>query len=112
MTTAKIHIEVLHEGSHCIPCEYMASVVEFVAMDFTDTVHWEKVITKEHRGAMRHAEISIELGRQAPVPSIVIDGVLVFDAIPGPDVLREYLLKCLAEKQGSGVGCLATVLNP
>ena len=69
----------------------MARVVESVVPDCGDAVRWEKVITKEMSGAMRYGELSKNLGRLAPVPSIFIDGELAFEIIPG----REELRKCL-----------------
>jgi hypothetical protein len=42
---------------------------------------------------MRYKEISKDLGRPAPVPSIFIQGELVFDQTPGQEELRECLNK-------------------
>jgi len=69
----------------------MARVVESVAPDYGDELYWEKVITKEMSGAMRYGELSKSLGRPAPVPSIFIDGKLVFDITPSQEDLKAYL---------------------
>ena len=69
----------------------MARVVESVALDYGDVLHWEKVITKEMGGAMRYGELTKILGRPAPVPSIFIDGELVFDTIPSQEELKACL---------------------
>ncbi len=69
----------------------MARVVESVAADYGDVLHWEKVVTKNMEGAMRYGELSKNLGRPAPVPSIFIEGELVFEVTPGKEELREYL---------------------
>jgi hypothetical protein len=69
----------------------MARVVESVAPDYGDALHWEKVITKEMSGAMRYGELSKSLGRPAPVPSIFIDGELVFDVTPSQEELKNCL---------------------
>ncbi len=69
----------------------MARVVESAASDYGDALHWEKVITKELKGAMRYTELSKSLGRPAPVPSIFINGELVFDTTPGLEVLKDCL---------------------
>jgi len=61
----------------------MARVVESVAPDYSESLRWEKVVTKNM--ASKH------LGRPAPVPSIFIDGELVFDVTPSTEELREYL---------------------
>lgn len=40
---------------------------------------------------MRYGELSKNLGRPAPVPSIFIDGELVFEVTPGREELKGYL---------------------
>jgi hypothetical protein len=76
----------------------MARVVETVAGELGDAVHWEKVVTKELQGAERYREMCKRLGKPMPVPSIVIDGELVFAVTPGTDELREYLEDLLKKK--------------
>ncbi len=66
----------------------MTRVVESVASDYGEALHWEKVITKKIEGALRFVELSKDLGRPAPVPSIFIEGELVFDATPDQEELR------------------------
>jgi hypothetical protein len=77
----------------------MARVVESVVPQFSDSVVWEVLFTKQLVGAMRHAELSKALGRPAPVPSIIIDGVLVFDTIPGPEELEENIRARIRQKK-------------
>ena len=69
----------------------MARVVESVAPDFEDVMTWEKVVTKDLRGARRFSEFSKSLGRPAPIPSIVIEGELVFEATPGTEELKDCI---------------------
>jgi hypothetical protein len=69
----------------------MARVVEAVVPEYEDSIHWEKVITKEMSGAMRYGELSKRLGRPAPVPSIFINGELAFDQTPSEEALKTYL---------------------
>ena len=69
----------------------MTRVVESVAVDYSDCLRWEKVITKTLEGAGRYQQLSKVLGRPAPVPSIFINGELVFDSTPGPEELKACL---------------------
>lgn len=87
----KIHIEVIHEGEHCIPCVYMALLVEEIVKDYKDTVTWEKVVLTTKDGAIRFDELGQQLGRLPPVPSIYIEGELLFEVIPGKEELREAI---------------------
>lgn len=69
----------------------MTRVVAEVAPAYEKTLEWETVITKDLNGARRYAELSQKKGRPLPVPSIIIDGELVFDVIPGVEDLKKYL---------------------
>ena len=71
----------------------MARVVESVAPDFGERLYWEKVVTKEMKGALRYAELSKSIGRPAPVPSIFVNGKLVFELTPGREELLAFLEK-------------------
>ena len=86
-----IHLEILHEGPHCMPCEYMTRVVEEVAPEFNGALKWEKVVLTRKEGAVRFDELARTFGKLPPVPSLFIDGRLVFDHIPGTDELRDCL---------------------
>lgn len=66
-------------------------MVETVAPDYGDALKWEKVITRDMKGAMRYGELTKKLGRPAPVPSIFINGELIFDTTPGPEELKARL---------------------
>ena len=101
MAPPPIHLEVIHEGPHCIPCEYMAKVVEEVAPEFEGHLTWEKVIITKREGAFRYDDLAKELGRLPPVPSIYINGKLVYETTPGPDDLREHLQGLIRSGAGS-----------
>jgi len=71
----------------------MARVVETVAPEFGDLLSWEKIITKELAGAQRYQEFSKLCGKPVPVPSIAINGQLVFESTPGPEELKACIEK-------------------
>jgi hypothetical protein len=73
----------------------MARVVESVAPEFGDALKVEKIVIKQREGAKRFREISRILGRPAPVPSIFIEGQLVFDLTPPQEELRDFLQKLI-----------------
>jgi hypothetical protein len=77
----------------------MTRVVESVAPEFKDVLTWEKVVTKELAGAMRYREFSKSLGRPAPVPSIVIEGKLVFETTPGVKELKDCISRVIKNLQ-------------
>ena len=69
----------------------MTRVVEAVAAEYGEMLIWQKVVTKDPAGARRYQEFSKSLGRPAPVPSIAIDGKLVFETTPGTTELKACL---------------------
>jgi hypothetical protein len=73
----------------------MASLVESVAPAFGEKLRVEKVITKTLAGATRYTQISRGLGRPAPVPSIWVDGELIFEMTPGQEELQAFIEKKL-----------------
>lgn len=79
----------------------MTRVVESVAPEFENSLIWQKVVTKEMKGAKRFSEFSHSLGRLVPVPSIAIDGELVFETIPSVDELKICIYKLIKERQNS-----------
>ncbi len=76
----------------------MARVVEAVAPGMGDRVRVEKVVTRTMAGAKRYQELVRCLGRQLPVPSILINGTLVFEITPGEQELKEYLNSMINSK--------------
>lgn len=73
----------------------MARVVESVVPEFGESVCVEVVTTTKLEGAKRYEQISKDLGRPAPVPSIFIQGELVYDQTPSQEALKAYLEKTL-----------------
>ncbi|UCF92392.1 MAG: hypothetical protein JSW39_29690 [Desulfobacterales bacterium] len=62
-----------------------------MVQELGESLSYEKIITKEPEGAARYRTISMELGRPAPVPAILIEGKLIFDSTPGQEELKAYL---------------------
>ncbi len=69
----------------------MARVVETVAHEMGDALQVEIIYTKQLDGALRYTDISRAIGRPAPVPSIIINGVLAFDQTPSVEDLKAHL---------------------
>ena len=88
-------IEVIYEGDHCIPCVYMAEVVEEAVKKFGKRVQWAKVLLKRRQGAQRYAELSVKNQVVAPIPSLFVNEKLAFDMIPPVEELENYLEEVL-----------------
>ena len=71
----------------------MTRVVESVAAEFENYLTWKKVVTKDLAGAKRYSEFSKAQGRLVPIPSIAIEGELVFETTPAAEELKSCIHK-------------------
>ena len=104
-----IHIEIIHQGDHCPACQYMAEAVEEVLPEYDGLIRFTKVeYMKSKKHARRFYDLSVSLYgeeelkksmRCAPIPSLFINGELIFDVIPPRDELVEAVESAL-EKYG------------
>jgi hypothetical protein len=88
-------VEVIYEGDHCLPCVYMAEVVEEAVKKFGQRVRWGKVVLKRKQGAQRFAELSVLNKGVAPIPSLFVNEKLAFEMIPPVEELEDYLEEVL-----------------
>ena len=101
----KILIEVISEGPHCIPCEYAIKSVREVAPTFAGLMEWRVVLLKEREGAGRYLELAQKLGKNPPIPSILINERLAFERIPGPQLLKTTIERVLG---GEEIECVTS----
>jgi len=102
-----IHLEIVYQGSHCPSSYYMAKAVEEVLPLYGERVRYTKIeYTKSQAHSKRFLELSISLFGEkavrqcckfAPIPSLFIDGKLIFDVIPIREELELAIERCLAE---------------
>ncbi|MFZ5632561.1 MAG: thioredoxin-like protein [Bacillota bacterium] len=104
-----LHLEVVYSGDHNLSCYYMAEAVRVVAPSFKKELSWDIVYIFKKEGARRFYELSVALHGEenvkkhlcfAPVPSIFIDGKLIFNRIPMVEELEDVIRKMIAEKSG------------
>jgi hypothetical protein len=102
-----IVIEVMYKADYCLPCVYMDEAVLDVLPKYEDRVEYRKVFFMKQDGKQRFLELSRSLyGDEnferykclAPVPSLFIDGELVFDMIPPRFELEEAIEEALQLK--------------
>ncbi|NNF98714.1 MAG: hypothetical protein HKM93_04995 [Desulfobacteraceae bacterium] len=100
----RILVEVMYKADYCLPCFYMDETVREILPKYKDQVEYQKVNFLGN-GKKRFLELSCELFgkenvykncRLAPIPSLFIDGRLIFDAIPPLFELEEAIEEALA----------------
>jgi hypothetical protein len=103
----KILIEVMYKADYCLACYYMDEAVREIIPKYAPYVEYRRVEFMRGEGKQRFLELSISLFgednvrkycRIAPVPSLFIEGELVFDAIPPSFELEEAIEEALGEK--------------
>lgn len=81
----------MYKADYCLPCVYMDAAVQEVLPRYKDRVAYRRVDIMTGKGKYRYLQLSYELfgeeavrkyARIAPVPSLLINGELVFDQIP------------------------------
>jgi thiol-disulfide isomerase/thioredoxin len=92
-------VEIISEGPHCVPCEYAIAAVDYVAENYENRIRVSVVETKTRVHALRYLELVRTNGGRLPVPSILFNGRLIFDEIPGPDVLCRALDAALLDRE-------------
>jgi hypothetical protein len=97
----RIHIEIVYQGAHCPASFYMDQAVEEVLPLYGEQIQYTKIEynkSKEHSN--RFLELSIAVfgekavrrGLQlAPIPSLFINGKLIFANIPIKDELESAI---------------------
>jgi thiol-disulfide isomerase/thioredoxin len=103
----KIIIEVMYKADYCLPCYYMDETVHEILPKYAEHVEYRRVDFMKGEGKERFLELSCSLFgedgvykkfRVAPVPSLFIDGELVFDAIPPLFDLEEAIEEAIGQK--------------
>lgn len=90
-----IHVQVVSEGGHCVPCMIAIDATREVTAEFGDDVLVEVVTLKEHEGAERYRELRRSAGEHLPVPCVLVEGRLVSPGIPEPEALRAVIVEAL-----------------
>ena len=97
----------MYKADYCLPCYYMDETVLETIPKYAPYVEYQRVDFMKSKGKKRFLELSCSLFgeegvykkfRIAPVPSLFINGELVFDAIPPAFELEDAIEEALAEK--------------
>ena len=105
-------IEVMYKADYCLPCLYMDETVREVLAKYADSIEYHRVDFLRGEGRKRFLELSCSLYgeetvnrqcRVAPVPSLFIDGELVFDAIPPIFELEDAIEEAIQQKRSNPI---------
>ncbi len=109
----KILVEVTFKGEYCLLCFYMEEAVLEVIPLFSENIIYRRIDFGKKEGKRRFLELSEKiyggtegtlLIRTAPVPSLFIEGEIVFDSIPTRQELEEALSTAIHSSSGNPEG--------
>jgi hypothetical protein len=96
-----IHVEIIYQGSHCPASFYMVQALEEVLPLYGERLRFTKLEYQKNKDhSRRFLELSIaHFGeeavrkglRLAPIPSLFINGQLVFEVIPTREDLEDAI---------------------
>jgi hypothetical protein len=99
--SAPVLIEIICERVHCVMYDYAINTVDMVAQTFGDQVAIKTIV---RRGGMKNAVRFLNLCRKAgkmlSVPTIVINGDVLFTSVPLPGELTETIQSYLDKTAG------------
>jgi hypothetical protein len=101
----KLLLEVIYKADYCLPCVYMDKAVLDILPQYEGVLDYQRVCFMENdEAAERFMDLSkkiygIEkvnnLEQVAPVPSLFIEGEMIFDIIPPRFELEEAIEQAL-----------------
>jgi hypothetical protein len=79
--------------------------VREIAPTFAGLIEWRVVLLKEREGTGRYLELAQKLGKNPPIPSILINERVAFERIPGPQLLKTTIERVLG---GEEIECVTS----
>ncbi len=99
---APVLLEIICERVHCVMYDYAINTVDMVAETFGDQIEIQTVVRRGGvKNATRFLKLCKKAGKLLSVPTILINGDVLFTTIPLPeeltDAISSYLKKSEAE---------------
>ena len=96
---APVLIEIICERVHCVLYDYAINTVDMIVDIFGDKVDIQTVIRQgDRKNAQRFLELCQRAEKLLTVPTILINGEVVFTSVPHPNEL-EKAIEIILEKQ-------------
>jgi len=98
---APVLVEIICERVHCVLYDFAINTVDMIAEKFAGKIDIQTVI---RQGSKEDAEHFLALcekaGKMLTVPTILINGEVVFSTVPHPKELEQAIEKTLKAKDG------------
>lgn len=97
--SAPVLVEIICERVHCVMYDYAINTVDMVAETFGNQIEIQTVIRRGGlKNAMRFMKLCKKAGKLLSVPTILINGDVLFTTVPLPEELTEAIETYLEKK--------------
>ncbi|MCG8565347.1 MAG: hypothetical protein MI747_09740 [Desulfobacterales bacterium] len=98
---APVLVEIICERVHCVMYDYAIHTVDMVVEPFKEQVDVQTIIRHgDKKDSEKFLQLCREAGRLLSVPTILVNGHVLFDTIPLPDELEAAIQSHIKKPQG------------
>ena len=96
---APVLVEIICERVHCVLYDFAINTVDMIAEKFEGLIDIRTVIRQgDEKDARYFLTLCEKAGKMLTVPTILINGEVVFSTVPHPDELETAIKEALAQK--------------
>jgi hypothetical protein len=96
---APVLVEIICERVHCVLYDFAINTVDMIAEKFEGLIDIRTVIRQgDEKDAKYFLTLCEKTGKMLTVPTILINGKVIFSTVPHPDELEEAIEEALAQK--------------
>jgi hypothetical protein len=96
---APVLVEIICERVHCVLYDFAINTVDMIAEKFEGLIDIRTVIRQgDEKDAKYFLTLCEKAGKMLTVPTILINGKVIFSTVPHPDELEEAIEEALAQK--------------
>jgi hypothetical protein len=100
---APVLVEIICERVHCVLYDFAINTVDMIAEKFEGLIDIRTVIRQgDEKDAKYFLTLCEKAGKMLTVPTILINGEVIFSTVPHPTELEAAIEKALKEKELSG----------
>ena len=96
---APVLVEIICERVHCVLYDFAINTVDMIAEKFEGLIDIRTVIRQgDEKDARYFLTLCEKAGKMLTVPTILINGEVIFSTVPHPDELEAAIKASLAQK--------------
>ncbi len=97
---APVLVEIICERVHCVLYDFAINTVDMILEEFGDQVDVQTVIRQgDEKDAVHFLELCRRAGKMLSVPTILINGEVMFTTVPHPNDLEKAIKAVLEQKK-------------